>query len=185
MKEDNLEIAVFAGGCFWCTEAVFQRVEGVCKVISGYTGGTVKNPVYQEITTGRTGHAEAIRVEYNPNLITYKELLEIFFTIHDPTTLNYQGADHGTQYRSAIFYVDEHQQNIAQHIIATLKKEAIFDSPIVTEITELGVFYKAEEYHQNYYNQNSNQRYCQYVINPKLNKLNTTFKNKLKKEIQN
>lgn len=185
MKENNIETAVFAGGCFWCTEAVFQRLEGVYKVISGYTGGTIKNPAYREITTGRTGHAEAIRIEYDPNLISYKELLEIFFATHDPTTLNSQGADRGTQYRSAIFYVDEQQQQIAEQMITTLKNDSVFDDPIVTEITKLGAFYNAEAGHQDYYNQNSSQGYCQFVINPKLNKLNITFKNKLKKEIQN
>ncbi len=184
MKEDTIEVAVFAGGCFWCTEAVFQRLEGVLKVISGYTGGTIKNPAYREITTGRTGHAEAIKIEYNPSQITYNELLEIFFATHDPTTLNQQGADRGTQYRSAIFYSNEDQKLIAEQIIESLKNQNVFDQPIVTEITELGDFYNAEDYHQNYYNQNSSQGYCQFVINPKLNKLSTTFKTKLKKEIQ-
>ncbi|MEW7293016.1 peptide-methionine (S)-S-oxide reductase MsrA [Aquimarina sp. 2304DJ70-9] len=185
MKEETIEVAVFAGGCFWCTEAVFQRLEGVQKVISGYTGGAIKNPAYREITTGRTGHAEAIKIEYNPSLITYNELLEIFFATHDPTTLNQQGADRGTQYRSAIFYLNEDQKLIAEQTIINLENQSVFDQPIVTEITELGDFYNAEDYHQNYYNQNSSQGYCQFVINPKLNKLNTTFKTKLKKEIQN
>ncbi|TSE04115.1 peptide-methionine (S)-S-oxide reductase MsrA [Aquimarina algiphila] len=185
MGENTTQIAVLAGGCFWCTEAVFQRLEGVNQVISGYTGGTIKNPAYREITTGRTGHAEAIKVEYNPEHISYKELLEIFFATHDPTTLNRQGADKGTQYRSAIFYVDKDQEEIATKIIEELNKERIFDNPIVTEVTELGPFYNAEEYHRNYYNQNSSQGYCQFVIDPKLNKLYTTFKNKLKKEIEN
>ncbi len=184
MKETNIQIAVLAGGCFWCTEAVFQRLEGVTKVISGYTGGTIKNPAYREITTGRTGHAEAIKIEFDVDLISFKELLEVFFTTHDPTTLNRQGADRGTQYRSAIFYVDEEQKKIAEKFIEYLTNKKIFDDPIVTEIAELGPFYNAEDYHQNYYNQNSNQGYCQFVINPKLNKLNTTFKNKLKKETQ-
>ncbi|MFD2562598.1 peptide-methionine (S)-S-oxide reductase MsrA [Aquimarina rubra] len=185
MGKNNLSTAVFAGGCFWCTEAVFQRLEGVYKVISGYTGGTIKNPAYREITTGRTGHAEAIKIEYDAEIINYHELLEIFFATHDPTTLNRQGADRGTQYRSAIFYIDEEQKEMAQSIIESLTSEGIFDDPIVTEVTELGAFYNAEDYHQNYYNQNSNQGYCQFVINPKLSKLQNTFKSKLKKEIQN
>ncbi|WP_378173328.1 peptide-methionine (S)-S-oxide reductase MsrA [Aquimarina sp. SS2-1] len=185
MGKNNLEIAVFAGGCFWCTEAVFQRLEGVHKVISGYTGGTIKNPAYREITTGRTGHAEAIRIEYDSKIISYQELLEVFFATHDPTTLNRQGADRGTQYRSAIFYNNEEQKEQAQSIIENLTAEGVFEDPIVTEVSELGAFYNAEDYHQNYYNQNSNQGYCQFVINPKLSKLQNTFKNKLKKEIQN
>ncbi|WP_062058005.1 peptide-methionine (S)-S-oxide reductase MsrA [Aquimarina longa] len=184
MNKDTNEIAVFAGGCFWCTEAVFQRLEGVYEVESGYTGGTIKNPAYREITTGRTGHAEAIKVQYDSKKITYKELLEVFFATHDPTTLNRQGADRGTQYRSAIFYLNDEQKKIAEQIIEELKNDRIFDNSIVTEITELGPFYSAEPYHQNYYNQNSSQGYCQFVINPKLNKLNSTFKNKLRKEIQ-
>ncbi|KAA1246158.1 peptide-methionine (S)-S-oxide reductase MsrA [Aquimarina sp. RZ0] len=184
MKKNNIQIAVFAGGCFWCTEAVFQRLAGVHRIISGYTGGTIKNPAYREITTGRTGHAEAIKIEYDAEIIKFTELLEVFFVTHNPTTLNKQGADQGTQYRSAIFYVDENQRQIAVTMIKKLSEEAVFDNPIVTEVTELGPFYNAEDYHQNYYNQNSNQGYCQFVINPKLDKLQTTFKNKLKKQIQ-
>lgn len=185
MKENNFETAVFAGGCFWCTEAVFQRLEGVIKVVSGYTGGSIKNPAYREITTGRTGHAEAIKIEYDPKCISYQELLEVFFATHDPTTLNRQGADRGTQYRSAIFYINEQQQQVAEQVIKKLEDESVFDNPIVTEITALGPFYSAEGYHQDYYNQNSSQGYCQFVIHPKINKLNTTFKNKLKKEKYN
>ncbi|AXT59408.1 peptide-methionine (S)-S-oxide reductase [Aquimarina sp. AD10] len=184
MGKISQEIAVLAGGCFWCTEAVFQRVEGVEEVISGYTGGNIKNPAYREITTGRTGHAEAIKLIFDPAIITFKELLEIFFTTHDPTTLNQQGADKGTQYRSAIFYTNEIQQTTANTVIETLNNQNVFDSQIVTQVTELGPFYTAEEYHQNYYNQNSSQGYCQFVINPKLSKLQEKFKTKLKKEIQ-
>ncbi|MDH7445816.1 peptide-methionine (S)-S-oxide reductase MsrA [Aquimarina sp. 2201CG14-23] len=185
MGKNNLKIAVFAGGCFWCTEAVFQRLEGVYKIISGYTGGTIKNPAYREITTGKTGHAEAIKIEYDPEIINFNELMEIFFATHDPTTLNQQGADRGTQYRSAIFYIDNDQKELAHKMIENLTLQGIFDSPIVTEVTALGTFYNAEDYHQNYYNQNSNQGYCQFVINPKLSKLQATFKNKLKTEIPN
>ncbi len=184
MEENNIEVAVVAGGCFWCTEAVFQRIEGVYKVISGYTGGTIKNPAYREVTTGRTGHAEAIKIEYNPSKISYQELLEIFFATHDPTTLNQQGADKGTQYRSAIFYINDEQKGIAEQMILDLNNQNLFSKPIVTEVNELGPFYNAEDYHQNYYNQNSSQGYCQFVINPKLSKLQQTFRNKLKKEIQ-
>ncbi|KZS42595.1 methionine sulfoxide reductase A [Aquimarina aggregata] len=184
MGKISQEIAVLAGGCFWCTEAVFQHVEGVEEVISGYTGGNIKNPAYREITTGRTGHAEAIKLIFDPAIITFKELLEIFFTTHDPTTLNQQGADKGTQYRSAIFYTNEIQQTTANTVIETLNNQNVFESQIVTQVTELGPFYKAEEYHQNYYNQNSSQGYCQFVINPKLSKLQEKFKTKLKKEIQ-
>ncbi|WP_405206854.1 peptide-methionine (S)-S-oxide reductase MsrA [Aquimarina sp. LLG6339-5] len=183
MIKNNLNIAVFAGGCFWCTEAVFQRLEGVYCVISGYTGGSIKNPAYREITTGRTGHAEAIMIEYDSEIINYNELLEIFFATHDPTTLNRQGADRGTQYRSAIFYKNENQKELAYSMIDRLNAEGVFDNPIVTEVTPLGPFYNAEDYHQDYYNQNSKQGYCQFVINPKLSKLQHTFKSKLKKEI--
>ncbi|GAA3511538.1 peptide-methionine (S)-S-oxide reductase MsrA [Aquimarina addita] len=181
MNDKKLDIAVLAGGCFWCTEAVFQRLEGVSKVTSGYTGGTIKNPAYREITTGRTGHAEAIKIEFNPAVISYHELLEIFFATHNPTTLNQQGADRGTQYRSAIFYNDEQQKKVAQELIADLTTNNVFDNSIVTEVTALGVFYHAEDDHQNYYNLHSDQGYCQFVINPKLSKLHATFKNKLKK----
>jgi len=178
-------IAVFAGGCFWCTEAVFQRIEGVHSVTSGYTGGTVKNPAYREITTGKTGHAEAIKIIYDKEVITFKELLEIFFATHDPTTLNRQGADRGTQYRSAVFYTTQEQKEITLQLIEKIDQDKIFDNRIVTEVIELETFYEAELYHQNYYNQNSNQGYCQFVISPKLSKLQATYKNKLKKEIQN
>ncbi|MDY8135601.1 peptide-methionine (S)-S-oxide reductase MsrA [Aquimarina sp. 2201CG5-10] len=184
MGKNSLEIAVLAGGCFWCTEAVFQRVEGVEKVISGYTGGTIKNPAYREITTGRTGHAEAIKIEYDPSVISYKELLEIFLTTHDPTTLNRQGADRGTQYRSAIFYVNDEQKEVADQVVAEFEEKEVFEDPIVTVISPLVSFYDAEDYHQNYYNQNSTQGYCQFVINPKLNKLRSTFSHKLKKELE-
>jgi len=185
MGKNNLKTAVFAGGCFWCTEAVFQRLEGVHQVVSGYTGGTIKNPAYREITSGRTGHAEAIKIEYDTDIISYNELLEIFFATHDPTTLNRQGADRGTQYRSAIFYTDDDQKERSKIMIANLNTEGVFNDPIVTEVAALGAFYNAEDYHQNYYNQNSNQGYCQFVINPKLSKLQATYKSKLKKEIQN
>ncbi len=183
MGNNTLQSAVFAGGCFWCTEAVFQRLEGVIAVESGYTGGTIRNPAYREITTGRTGHAEAIKIQFDADIISFNELLEIFFATHDPTSLNRQGADTGTQYRSAIFYIDETQKKYSEDMIAYLTKNKAFDNHIVTEITKLGVFYKAEEYHQDYYNQNSDQRYCQFVITPKLSTLQYSFKQKLKKEV--
>lgn len=176
-----MDTAIFAGGCFWCTEAVFQRLEGVHEIISGYTGGAIKNPTYREITTGRTGHAEAIKIAFDSKIISYIELLEIFFATHNPTTLNQQGADRGTQYRSAIFYTNETQKKITEQLISELTITNVFDAPIVTEVTEVSTFYNAEEYHQNYYNQNSDQGYCQFVINPKLSKLQATFKDKLKK----
>src|SRR5690606_15055847 len=170
----------FAGGCFWCTEAVFLRIEGVEKVVSGYTGGQIKNPGYREICTGRTGHAEAIQVFYDEQKISYKELLGIFFATHDPTTLNRQGNDVGTQYRSSIFYNSDIQKQEAEEVISHLEKEAIFDNPIVTEVVPLGAYYNAEEDHHNYYNQNSEQAYCQFVIHPKLEKLKAMYSNKLK-----
>ncbi len=181
MKKE-LQTATFAGGCFWCTEAVFQRLEGVEKVISGYTGGQIKNPAYREICTGRTGHAEAIQIFYDENIVSLTELLEVFFATHDPTTLNRQGNDVGTQYRSGIFYTDYNQKQVVEDFISYLEKEKVFSSPIVTEVTKLGVFYHAEDDHQNYYNDNKEQSYCQFIINPKIKKLNTYYANKLKKK---
>ncbi len=174
------EIAVVAGGCFWCTEAVFQRVKGVEEVVSGYTGGNIKNPAYREVTTQRTGHAESIKITFDPTIISYKELLAIFFTTHDPTTLNQQGADKGTHYRSAVFYANDEQKDIVHQVIEEFSAAKIYENPIVTEVTPLGPFYVAEDYHQEYYNQNAEQGYCQFVINPKLNKLRTIFAEQLK-----
>ena len=176
----QLETATFANGCFWCTEAIFQLLEGVESVTSGYTGGTIKNPTYREITTGRTGHAEAIQIKYDASKISYQEILDVFFSTHDPTTLNRQGYDKGTQYRSAIFYHNLEQKEIAENFIEALTKEGVFDDPIVTEVTALDVFYKAEEYHQNYYINNKTQGYCVAVINPKLEKFIKKYKSKLK-----
>ncbi len=179
-QNDNLkETAIFAGGCFWCTEAVFQRLNGVKKVISGYTGGDIKNPAYREICTGRTGHAEGIQISYDPSKVSYTELLEVFFATHDPTTLNRQGNDVGTQYRSEIFYTTLDQKKLAEEFIALLEKEHIFDSPIVTAISEAKPFYEAEQGHQNYYNDNKFQPYCQVIIDPKIKKLNKYFSDKL------
>lgn len=171
-------IAYFAGGCFWCTEAVFQRLRGVNEVISGYMGGSIKNPAYREICTGRTGHAEGIKIDFDSESINYLDLLHVFFATHDPTTLNRQGNDIGTQYRSVIFYVDDAQKSIAQKCIRDLQ-DSTFDDPIVTELLIEQPFYKAEEEHQNYYNSHSEQLYCSYVINPKLTKLKESFKHLL------
>jgi len=179
---NRLELATFANGCFWCSEAVFQQLEGVSEVVSGYAGGTVKNPTYKEISTGTTNHAEVIRITFDSKKISYSELLEVFFSTHDPTTLNRQGADVGTQYRSAIFYHNEEQKIAAEKIIKALENENVFDDAIVTEITAINNYYVAETYHQDYYNNNKNQGYCRAVINPKLEKLRKKFKNKLKKE---
>lgn len=178
---DNLQMATFAGGCFWCTEAVFNRLKGVERVVSGYTGGHIKNPAYREICTGRTGHAEAIQIIYDESVISYRELLEIFFTTHDPTTLNRQGNDVGTQYRSAIFYSNDNQKEKATDFIFYLEKENIFNEAITTEIVKLDVFYNAEGNHQDYYNLNQEQPYCQYIIHPKIKKLEENYSNKLQK----
>jgi peptide-methionine (S)-S-oxide reductase len=175
------DTAIFANGCFWCTEAVFQRLDGVLKVTSGYSGGHVKNPTYEQVCDKSTGHAECIRIEYNPDKISYDELLEVFWKTHDPTTPNQQGADKGPQYRSAVFYLDEEQKQKAEYYKTQLDKEKAFPKPIVTAIEPFRNFYPAEDYHQNYYNNNSEQMYCRFVIQPKLDKLEKVFANKLKK----
>lgn len=174
------EKATFAAGCFWCVEAQFLQLDGVKKVVSGYTGGTVANPTYKEVCTGNTGHAEAISVEYDPSVITYDELLEAFFIAHDPTQLNRQGNDVGTQYRSAIFYHSAEQKQKAEYYIKRLEEEHVYPKKIVTEVAPLEKFYVAEDYHQNYYNLNKSQGYCQFVITPKLEKFKKVFKDKLK-----
>lgn len=181
MKENNFEIATFAGGCFWCTEAVFQRIEGVEKVISGFTGGTIKNPAYREIITGRTGHAEAIQITFDPEIVSYRDLLLIFFATHDPTTLNRQQNDVGTQYRSAIFYQSSKQKEIAEEVIEMLTRKDVFENKIVTQLVPAAEFYKAEEEHQDFYNQHRQQPYCQYIIDPKIRKLTENFSDKLKR----
>lgn len=178
--KEGMEVATFAGGCFWCTEAVFLEIKGVEKVVSGYIGGKTINPTYKEICTGETGHAEAIQITFNPNEVAYEDLLEVFFGTHDPTTLNRQGADVGTQYRSEIFYHSEAQKTKAENYIQLLEKEKLYDKKIVTKVSSATVFYPAEDYHQNYYNQNSSQGYCQMVIAPKLEKLRKYYKSKLK-----
>ena len=178
--KEGMEVATLAGGCFWCTEAVFLEIQGVEKVVSGYIGGKTINPTYKDICTGETGHAEAIQITFNPNEVAYEDLLEVFFATHDPTTLNRQGADVGTQYRSEIFYHSEAQKTKAENYIQLLEKEKLYDKKIVTKVSSASVFYNAEEYHQNYYNQNSSQGYCQMVIAPKLEKLRKYYKSKLK-----
>lgn len=180
-NKTGLETATFANGCFWCTEAIFQQVKGVEKVVSGYIGGSVKNPTYREVCTGLTGHAEAIQIEFDPKQVSFSDLLEIFWQTHDPTTLNRQGADEGTQYRSAVFYHSEEQKKLANHYKEKLDASGAFDNPIVTEITAASVFYPAENYHQNYYNLNGKAPYCSYVIAPKLDKFKKAFADKLKK----
>jgi len=179
---NGLELATFGNGCFWCTEAIFEQLEGVTKVESGYAGGDVKNPSYKEVCTGNTGHAEVIRLTFDPEVISYRELLDVFFNTHDPTTLNRQGADVGTQYRSAIFYHNETQKIEAEKMIADLKNENVFDDTIVTEITEINNYFVADNYHQDYYNNNKNEGYCRMVINPKLEKFIIKYKDKLKKD---
>jgi peptide-methionine (S)-S-oxide reductase len=172
--------ATLAGGCFWCLEAVFLRLRGVRRVESGYAGGHVENPGYRAVCTGTTGHAEVVQVDFDPEEISYRELLEVFFAIHDPTTLNRQGADVGTQYRSAIFYHDEAQKQAAERTLAELEEQKIWDDPIVTEIVPLERFYPAEDYHREYYDRNPEQGYCQVVISPKVSKLRQKFAEKLK-----
>ena len=165
-----MSIAVFGAGCFWCVEAIFSQLTGVHSVISGYTGGQTSNPTYESICTGATGHAEVCKIAYDSKIIAYKKLLEVLFSTHDPTTLNQQGADKGTQYRSAIFYIDDIQKEIAEKHIKSLEKNNIFDNPIVTEISKLNIFYEAENYHQDYFKNNSNAPYCRFIIKPKVEK---------------
>jgi len=172
--------ATFAAGCFWCTETVFTELEGVIKVTSGYTGGHLENPTYPQVCEGTTGHAEAVEIVFDPTKITYRELLEIFFATHNPTTLNRQGEDVGTQYRSEIFYHSEEQKQQAEEIIQFLEAEKIFDDPVVTQISEAGIFYSAEDYHQEYFYNNPQNPYCQAVINPKLLKFRKVYSSKLK-----
>ncbi len=179
MQNSNLSTATFGGGCFWCTEAIFQQLKGVELVSSGYSGGKVDNPSYREVCDGTTGHAEAIQIKFDPAVISYEQLLQVFFTTHDPTTLNRQGADVGTQYRSVIFYHDDAQREVAEKV----KKEfapTIWDNLIVTEITSYSKFYKAEDYHQNYFNDNPEQGYCRVVINPKVQKFRKEYADWLK-----
>ena len=180
VNDSKVETATFGSGCFWCTEAIFERVKGVTSVVSGYAGGKVDNPSYEEVCTGKTGHAEVIQIKFDSAVVSYDELLEIFWKTHDPTTLNRQGADVGTQYRSVIFYHNDEQKEKAESYKTELNKAKIWEDPIVTEISPLKNFYSAEKYHQDYYEQNPNQGYCSFVITPKIEKFEKVFKDKLK-----
>lgn len=179
-SNDSMEIATFGAGCFWCVEAVFQQIKGVDTVVSGYMGGKIPNPTYREICSGLTGHAEVIQIRFNPQVVGFADLLKVFWGTHDPTTLNRQGADVGTQYRSAVFYHNAVQKELAENIKADLNKSGVFANPIVTEITAATTFYIAEDYHQNYYRLNGDQPYCRFVIQPKMEKLDKVFKAYLK-----
>jgi len=176
----NLEIATFGSGCFWCSEAVFSDLQGVIKVLPGYSGGTVPSPTYEEVCTDMTGHAEVAQITYDPSVISYRVLLEVLFSTHDPTTLNRQGADEGTQYRSVIFYSSEGQKQQAEDIIKELTRERVYRNPIVTQVVPLEAFYPAEDYHRDYYRLNQSKPYCQAVIAPKLAKFRAHWKSKLK-----
>ena len=179
-----METATFGAGCFWCVEAVFQNLKGVESVISGYSGGHIKNPAYREVCNGNTGHAEVAQITYDPKVTSFAELLEVFWQTHDPTTLNRQGNDVGTQYRSAIFYHNDEQKEIAEKYKQELEASGAFDAPIVTEISPLTNFYPAEDYHQNYFNQNPSQPYCSMVVRPKVDKFKKVFKDKLKEKAE-
>jgi peptide-methionine (S)-S-oxide reductase len=178
----NLQTATLAGGCFWCLEAVYDEIKGVHSVESGYTGGHMDNPTYREVCNGNTGHAEVVQVHFDPGIVSYRDLLNVFFAIHDPTTLNRQGADIGTQYRSAIFYHDDEQKKVAEELIRDLNSQKIWDRPIVTEVAKLDKFYMAEDYHQEYFARNPYQPYCQAVVAPKVSKFRKHFLDMLKKQ---
>jgi len=179
----RMEVATVAGGCFWCTEAVFSQLKGIEKVEPGYCGGRLENPTYEQVSTGRTGHAETIQITFDPDVISYKEILEIFFSTHNPTTLNRQGPDVGTQYRSVIFYHNDEQKAIAEQVIKELTEEKAFDAPIVTQVEPFMVFYEAEEYHKDYFKRHPEQAYCSLVIAPKIRKLRELYLSKLKLQI--
>jgi methionine-S-sulfoxide reductase len=176
----SLATITLGGGCYWCVEAVYDNLKGVQSVVSGYAGGRTKNPSYEEVCSGTTGHAEVVQITYDPTQTNTDEIFKVFFTVHDPTTLNGQGADVGTQYRSVIFYTNEQEKQEAQNVIAALEAAQVYDSPVVTTIEPLTQFYKAEEYHQDYYNNNKNQPYCKMVIQPKIEKFEKLFKKRLK-----
>jgi peptide-methionine (S)-S-oxide reductase len=179
-QELSLEVATVAGGCFWCIEGVFREVKGVKNVVSGYTGGTTINPTYEQVCTGNTGHAESVQVSFDPSKLSYREILEIFFSVHDTTTLNRQGADLGTQYRSAIFYHNEQQKQVAEELIGELNKADLWSKPIVTQVVSLDTFNTAEDYHQEYFSRHPEQAYCQMVISPKISKFRKQWKRHLK-----
>lgn len=183
--KSGLKLATFGNGCFWCTEAVFEELNGVRKVVSGYSGGRIPNPTYKQVCTGRTGHAEVIHLVYDPEVISYAKLLEVFWRTHDPTTLNRQGPDRGTQYRSAVFYHDDEQKELAEHFKAKLNEAKAFGKPVVTEVTKFKKFYPAEKYHQDYYRLNPNQGYCRMQIKPKLSKFRRVFADELARNPKN
>jgi peptide-methionine (S)-S-oxide reductase len=178
-EEKSGELATLAGGCFWCLEAVYKELRGVGRVVSGYAGGHVDNPTYREVCDGATGHAEVVQITFDPSAVSYRELLEVFFTIHDPTTLNRQGADVGTQYRSAVFYHSPEQRETAEQVIAEMTAAGVWDSPIVTEVAPLEKFYPAEDYHQDYFEKNPSQPYCRAVVAPKVSKFRKLFLDRL------
>jgi peptide-methionine (S)-S-oxide reductase len=177
-----MEIATLGGGCFWCTEAIYKELKGIVSVTSGYSGGEIVNPSYREVCTGRTGHAEVIEIEFNPAIIPFSEILEVFFATHDPTTLNRQGADAGTQYRSVIFYHNQEQKETAESIISRMNQENVYGKPVVTEVTAWKNFFPAEDYHQDYFENNPTQSYCQFVIAPKMEKFRKIFSDRLKSQ---
>ncbi|MES2024884.1 MAG: peptide-methionine (S)-S-oxide reductase MsrA [Pseudomonadota bacterium] len=176
-----MEIATLGGGCFWCTEAVFQQLKGIKAVESGYTGGHIENPEYEQICEGTTGHAEVVRLTFDPAVVSFREILEVFFTIHDPTTLNRQGNDVGTQYRSVIYFHTPEQKDTAKHVIAEMAN--VWDAPIVTELSPAETYYKAESYHQNYFRQNPMQGYCAFIVAPKVSKVRKTFSDKIREDM--
>jgi peptide-methionine (S)-S-oxide reductase len=180
MNQHRAETATLAGGCFWCMEAVFERLAGVGRVVSGYSGGSMRNPTYEQVSTGTTGHAESVQITFDPAVLSYRDLLRIFFAFHDPTTLNRQGADVGSQYRSAIFWHDPEQRAVAEQVIAELEQERVFDGSIVTEVAPYTGFYPAAGYHQGYYDKNPDQAYCRIVISPKVSKLREHYADRLK-----
>jgi len=182
MGEENLQIATLGGGCFWCIEAIFDEIEGVEDVVSGYAGGHKENPTYQEVCTGTTGHAEVVQIKFNPEIVSYEDILRVFFSVHDPTTLNRQGNDIGTQYRSVIFYHSEEQKEAAKKIIKEITEAKMYENPVVTEVTEFKNFYPAEDYHQEYFARNPYQPYCMAVVAPKVAKFRKTFAHRLKKK---
>ena len=179
MTENKLEVATIGGGCFWCIEAVFKPLQGIKSLVSGYAGGAIPNPTYRQVCNGDTGHAEVVQISFDPSEITFKEMIEIFLVMHDPTTLNRQGGDIGTQYRSTIMYHDDAQKQVAEEVISAFTSDKVYDDPIVTEVVALNIFYPAEEYHQDYYANNSSQPYCAAVIAPKVAKLRKKYAERL------
>ena len=177
----DVELATLAGGCFWCTEAIFNKIQGIKSILPGYTGGRIKNPSYEQVCSGNTGHAEAVQIQFDPKIISFEKILDIFWNTHDPTTLNRQGNDVGTQYRSAIFYHNNRQKEIAEKSKNVLNEKQVYRNPVVTEITSFNDFFAAEEYHKNYYEKNSNEPYCSFVISPKIRKLSQKYGDEIKK----